>query len=1130
LDEESSVEHYPALLKYAQQYSRNNNELVYILRNRIRWQKCSNEIKKKLFQLIDKSFKRDNLKIMDFWIKTIAEVNSKEDLKYLDFIILLAIADTNTETQLKTVKKVVTDQIEKGLFTKGFLKRVFTFFSFIINDYAQTFLELLDALKKGKESLQIYDFMANCYKMLFKYCVEPKQIIGSLVNFLSEKRPQLPWAPASKFKIFVLDIFHDVKNNSIKSAATILKHYKILLRVLDLWKVELTFNEHRSFMKLLTELVYKVNFKSAFKDMELQIIHENRDALRDHLHMIVTKQINIPDNRIRHLGFISAVKIISSLVADNDQGMEDFNSEASFSFDSIPKGPLKEAAELLNLILSAAEESAELLTIIYDELSHEFQPQGSSRNVNSIFIYWLSEKLLTNLESLVIVEKSNELLEASQELNFEYLFEIVNDQIEPYPTAINLGSLALKDDQKDILILPSLLKATQALIVQRYGELDMMAGMMAMSIILPKNFNVNDDKLSDNVDVAKIQLDLYFHACNWLREIVSGFVQTSKDAIIRKLVKQRFKQLIKLEEQLNRLLMSAPPGYCPPFLNFAHNAEQMKSFVSIKKYKEKAVKPPPNKKARKSKGSNMNETENDIHDDESSLVENKDEIVGNIKSSNYCREMRNDVTLLLKEKFELNAVQHDDKFALKELIYLLELIFDKFSAIFKGSTKGFVNEMVAIEDLNSSIIPHLVSIFRKINTELRNLTQSVMETDTENDDDERLFYTPESEMLKKGFGIILKMFTMIFSCKKLKHDDNEEIFNKILKSMLFNDAERMSSPQLLCSAVLDQFMDLERIVKDINGAVALIDFITTINSFYNDEINSIKIIEIAERFLKRIWKNSKRQVETGSEINVNLEKFLKIYVKKAKTFVDLKKLIDEMKEITTRNQLIKNRTFPCITKTNLIYMLRVYLKRLSDIITSSKSNQMDFEFWKSCCDIEEDFIDVVKFVKSANVFKIFLKNILIFLRRFNVEGMKILSEIAKENKEKFILLVKGVQGIRRSAHGAANELKHRSSISASSIMPLIRYQLEIFYQAASTIAKQANFPTEFFSSGVLKNFDIQGDDIFSQNTTVVTQDDESSSENEMSTNADEDENQVSDDDEVDISVRQTSFQSRSTIL
>jgi hypothetical protein len=164
--------------------------------------------------------------------------------------------------------------------------------------------------------------------------------------------------------------------------------------------------------------------------------------------------------------------------------------------------------------------------------------------------------------------------------------------------------------------------------------------------------------------------------------------------------------------------------------------------------------------------------------------------------------------------------------------------------------------------------------------------------------------------------------------------------------------------------------------------------------------------------------------------------------------------------------------------------------------------------------------------------------------------MNILNEAARKDTQRFVQLVKDIQKIRRNAHGVACELKHRKNNSISAILPTARQQFETFYHAAGKIAKQANITNDHLSVGTLRNFNVDGDDIFSQNTTACNT--QSSSVMEQSDNEEEEEAEKSDEDMTpDLSnyensddsdneagnkkkgkkdKTQSSFRSRSTIL
>lgn len=199
---------------------------------------------------------------------------------------------------------------------------------------------------------------------------------------------------------------------------------------------------------------------------------------------------------------------------------------------------------------------------------------------------------------------------------------------------------------------------------------------------------------------------------------------------------------------------------------------------------------------------------------------------------------------------------------------------------------------------------------------------------------------------------------------------------------------------------------------------------------------------------------------------------------------------------------------------------------------------MSFTFWQKIATIQCKFVDAVKWQKSAMALNLFLKNFIVFLKRFNIDGISVLRAVAKENINNFVDLMKNMQRIRRSAHGAACELKHRKNVSISKILPSVRQQLESFYQEASIIMCNANVPMSAIHDGPLKNFNICMEDIFSQNTTVASTNgsvnENVSEEEEEEKNDDDDDDSIAANMDTSDSEDESSFvrntRSRSTIL
>lgn len=109
IQKECSVKHYPAMVKYSQYYAQSTIEIINMLRERIKWESCGKDVIDEIFKLIDKSIKRDKNKLIETWLSLIADIRKNEDLRIIDFVVLICIAETNTEVQLRNVKKIVSD-------------------------------------------------------------------------------------------------------------------------------------------------------------------------------------------------------------------------------------------------------------------------------------------------------------------------------------------------------------------------------------------------------------------------------------------------------------------------------------------------------------------------------------------------------------------------------------------------------------------------------------------------------------------------------------------------------------------------------------------------------------------------------------------------------------------------------------------------------------------------------------------------------------------------------------------------------------------------------------------------------------------------------------------------------------
>ena len=80
IEKDCSNDEYLSMVKYSIHYSRTAEDVVDILRDQIKWESCSDEVKNNIFKIIRKSLIRDS-KNIETWTKMISSVNNSEDLR-----------------------------------------------------------------------------------------------------------------------------------------------------------------------------------------------------------------------------------------------------------------------------------------------------------------------------------------------------------------------------------------------------------------------------------------------------------------------------------------------------------------------------------------------------------------------------------------------------------------------------------------------------------------------------------------------------------------------------------------------------------------------------------------------------------------------------------------------------------------------------------------------------------------------------------------------------------------------------------------------------------------------------------------------------------------------------------------
>lgn len=1004
---------YPGIVKYMLCYTELPTEIVDNLRANLNFSIDAtarlNEIKIKVCQLLEKSFRREKSKIAEAWIKILTSLKDPKDLKSIDFVMMLMITSIKEE-KFAAIKKILLQKIPEGFFSDEFLQLCFKTFPLIIAQYSGTLLELLGAIQKNN-IYEINEFSSTCFKELFGLKLsDKKEIIGSLAQFLCEKTPGLPFSPRSDFKMMTLNILGEISKKQ-SSAEALLMNHKILLRVLDNSKVKLTFNEHRLVMELLCKLAYATNYRENNSRIEAQRFEEERAILQEHLEMMTNKLMCNPDLSIKQLGIIGAIKIVSSLVV-NFVSSSEIQSQ-NISVDAIPEGPIRDAAKRVDFIIQSVRGSPQGFALICDEMTLEFQGKRDQFEINEIFLAWLSEMLLKKLDDFILPITRD--LPEHPDIKLAHQLRI--DQFSQPTDSIGLGLMVFKKKSDDVIYFSPLFKIMRLLMMHRYHNLQKLHEFAVMPIVLTDTFGSPEDELSGvDEDLTKRKLDLYFHCINWLRELIGTFCHwTEEDQVcLTEVVTRRLKQLVHVEHRLSQLLTEMPANYYPPPTVFLDIEANRKAFDQLRREKKTAAKPP--KKTRRKNDSTIANTT------EARPVEPMET---NNKIRPFCREIDSHFILMLQEDFKIsNDDITDSELGLQELMFLLDDFYHKISSTLNAGSseqKGFYDPVRTINELKETIVVYLVKIFQNICKELVSLSQKA-----DDDDSNDIFYTNDANMLKGCFCMILKLLDVVYSCPQLKLQRNKELLNDALQALIPPNLlnEDVQSQDDICKVIIKHLFSYKKNVKNCESAVALVKFLLTISSFSSNTELRKMIIDLCEKFLKKEWKNSAGDDDSGAAFNANLEKLLQMFVSDA-TITKIDELVTQMhldfKHIIAK-QLSYQQTFPSFNKGNSIFMMRTYFARLSAITTAMDPVNMNYLFFMKNSKMYQHLYDIVKCIGTQSVAIIFLRNFLIFMKAFNTQGLAVLKQCVG-NKNKFLDLVKDVQIVTRASHGVSCDLK-----------------------------------------------------------------------------------------------------------
>lgn len=1009
--------------------------------------------------------------IYDGWLTLISNFRIYTDHKPIDFLILFLLYDV-ANAKKKTIETVLRKKITGGLFKIQTAETLFSKYITvqILKDYFNNFTELACCLlQSNKNQIDVNEFISEFIKMLFLNentdCIQHQCLLHSLLYVIDEKNAH------SILKILIDLIVRDLprmQQHTLQLMGLLEK-----LDDLELAHIQMVF-------EILCSLTCGVN------------AIESTVGFKDELHMLIRKQMSSCKKCTKHKGIVAAVVMIKYIAkTSKDQSSITIDEDSSMSIADLPDEASRQAAGLLDLVRLSAENCSNSVSLYYDQLA---SMMITAENLDKYFVAWLIESTTDIFQKLFITDNVPQTING---IELTSQFSLNSDTEIEAPIWINIAELTIKNHTNTILVLAPLFRLLRLLhYKQNNGDLSTIDALLGCGVIMPNTENITNMEL----DKIKLVADCIFHCINWFRENISGFI-TQRNKQLRYKIIKRLDNLIELENLLAQCMENIP-GHNLPVSNFdSININKMN--VTTKAESKNA------KRTKTSAKSNeiINETVASTSAITTQTVRSTSSIASKSSKNFQFRVMDTDIMRLLKCPVKLDTTEQLSQITstpceslnLQQFCFVLNDVNTKLDQTIHHrcttlSIMNFVNPIDMITDLRQ----FLPSINRCFQTLIKSLTELLEQNDGHQDLPE--FFSSNTMDMKYAHGLILQMFSLIFSWSGFQISKNLDLLRDILKSMRDDQSSQLNSVNRL---ILDFCTRLYQSSSACLYLPTAINLVKTIQSLYSINRNAdVKkmIVAISGKLLKKKWYNIEGKPDTGKMHNDNIEFLLKAYLDGAniKTLCGLVGTLQKQApDLKRKNDCLS--MLPSVDKSKFHVLLRSFCQTLQERVSTeivSLTNEEHLELWRTTALTLQGLMTVVKVQETKANLVCFLNKSLRILKIFLAQGVPMLEITIKSEPDEVTDILKSIQTTTRFLHHLCCHSKLTKDTSLMAYVPHFRLTLEtLVYRVKAALV--ANNCSDAFWMGNLRNRDLYGTDILTQDSTSSLEESEEKSDIEL---------------------------------
>ncbi|XP_058144536.1 Fanconi anemia group D2 protein isoform X2 [Dasypus novemcinctus] len=1060
-----------------------------------------------LFDVI-KSAVRYEKTISEAWIKAIENTALGSDHKTLDVAMLLIIYSTNTQTK-KNIEKVLRNKVRSGCFQEQLLQSTFYILSSVLKDICPSILLLAQTLLHSLEQ-SVISFGSLLYKYTFKffdtYCQQ--EVVGALVSHIcSGNDTEVDTALDVLLELVVLNL------SAMRLNAVFVKG---ILDYLD----NLSPQHIRKLFYILSTLAFSKE-------------HAASSHIQDDMHLVIRKQLSSTIFKYKLIGIIGAVTMAGIMVTESGpssltQGRTDLNDEQD-----------TQVISLLQLVHSCSEQSPQACALYYDEFANLIQRGKLAPKA----LEWIGQTVFNSFQDAFVVDFCV-VPEGDYPFPVKALYAL-----EEYNSRdgiiINLLPLLFSQDfgkdggrmtsqeseQKFVspLCLASCFRLLRLCVEKQHnGNLEEIDGLLDCPIFLT-DLEPGERMQSMSVKEHSFMCSLIFLTLNWFREIVNAFCQQTLPEMKGKVL-TRLKHIVELQKILEKYL-AVTPNYVPPLANFDLET------LDITPHTSTAVSAKTRKiggKKRKADGSKISSPDTLSKEDSSecnptpldrSQLEKftgKEEKMS-VSLQNYhafFRELDIEVFSVLHcglvTKFILDTEMHTEatevvQLGPPELLFLLEDLSQKLENMLtpaaarrvpffknKGSRNiGFSH----LHQKSAQEIAHcIIQLLTPMCNHLENTHNYFQCLAAENHGvvDEPGMKVEEYHIMSSCYQRLLQIFHGLFAWSGFFQLENHNLLYSALEvfASRLKQGEHKHSLEELLSQSFHYLQNFHSSIPSFQCALYLIRLLMVISEKSTAATQKReKIASLAKQFLCRVWPRGEK--EKSNICNDHLHSLLCIYLEHTDSVL---KAIEEIAGVGVPELINSPKdtssTFPTLTRNSFVIFFQVMMAELEKTVkgfqagTAADSQQVHEEkllHWNMAVRDFSILINLIKVFDSRPVLHVCLKYGRLFVETFLKQCMPLLDFSFRKHREDVLSLLQTFQLDTRLLHHLCGHSKICQDMRLTKHVPLLKKILELLVYRVKAMLTLNNC-REAFWLGNLKNRDLQGEEIMSQNSQESTAD------------------------------------------